>query len=135
MIEIIAAIARWFQLTANMTILGSCVFLAISGTADNKLIEPWVKRIERLFPWLGICIIIGLLAILAVTAAQVTGDATKAWQPEVWLGILKDTRMGHIWIGRASLAIILLGIVLYLRSKKESSGIILSVDSLRHYHL
>ncbi len=116
MIEIIAAIARWFQLTANMTILGSCVFLAISGTANGKLIEPWVKRVERLFPWLGICIIIGLLAMLAVSAAQATGDVTKAWQPEVWLGILKDTRMGHIWIWRVSLGLILLGIVFYLRS-------------------
>lgn len=126
MIEIIAAIARWFQLTANMTILGSCVFLAISGTANSKLMEPWVSRVERLFPWLVICIITGLLAILAVTAAQATGDVAKAWQPEVWLGILKDTRMGHIWIGRIVLVLLLLGVVLYLRSTVRASW---------HYHL
>lgn len=126
MIEIIAAIARWVQLTANMTILGSCVFLAISGTANSQLIEPWVRRVERLFPWLVICIITGLLAILAVTAAQATGDITKAWQPEVWLGILKDTRMGHIWIGRVVLVLLLLGVVLYLKSTVRASW---------HYHL
>lgn len=126
MIEIIAAIARWFQLTANMTILGSCVFLAISGTANSKILESWVSRVERLFPWLVILIITGLLAILAITAAQATGDVTKAWQPDVWLGILKDTRMGHIWIGRATLVLCLLGVVLYLRSTERKSW---------HYHL
>ena len=126
MIEIIAAIARWFQLTANMTILGSCVFLAISGTANSKILEPWVSRVERLFPWLVILIITGLLAILAVTVAQATGDVTKIWQPDVWVGFLKDTRMGHIWIGRVSLVLCLLGVVLYLRSTERKSW---------HYHL
>ncbi|MDP1557485.1 MAG: CopD family protein [Nitrosomonas sp.] len=116
MIEVIAAIARWFQLAANMTLLGSCVFLAIAGSSNNKLLRPWIGRVEQIFPWLVVSIVIGLLAILATSAAQATGDLAKALQPAVWLGIIEDTRMGHIWAGRVVLVFLLFAVVLYLRN-------------------
>ena len=74
MIEVVAAFARWVQLAANMTVLGSCVFLAITGSTQNALIKPWIDRIERLFPWLVICTLVGLLLILVTTAGQVSGS-------------------------------------------------------------
>jgi putative copper export protein/peroxiredoxin len=115
MIEVVAAFASWVQLAANMTVLGSCVFLAITGSTQSTLIKPWINRIERLFPWLVIFTLVGLLLILVTTAGQASGSLANALKLDVLLGVLKDTRMGHIWIGRTVLVFILLVVVFYLR--------------------
>ena len=120
MIETIAAIARWLQLAANMTVLGSCVFLFIAGNIQNTVNNTWVQRIERTFIWMSFIIISGLLAILATTAAQVSGNIANLWQPESWLTIVTDSRVGHIWAGRAGLVLLLLGVIVYLRKTVHS---------------
>lgn len=115
MIEVVAAFARWIQLAANMTVLGSCVFLAITVSTQNELIKPWIDRIERLFPWLVIGTLVGLLFILVTTAGQASGSFAGALKLDVLFGVIKDTRMGHIWIGRIVLVFILLAVIFYLR--------------------
>ncbi len=115
MIEVVATFARWIQLAANMTVLGSCVFLAIIGSTQNALIKSWIDRIERLFPWLVISTLVGLLFILVTTAGQASGSFAGALKLDVLFGVLKDTRMGHIWIGRIILVFILLAVIFYLR--------------------
>ena len=115
MIEVIAAIARWFQLAANLILLGSCVFLAITSTEKRVYIAAWVGKLERLFPWLAMSIPLGLVIILATTIVQITGNIGSLWQQEVWLGIVGDTRVGQIWIWRVVLAVLLLFVVIYLR--------------------
>lgn len=120
MIEVIAAIARWSQLVANLILLGSCVFLAITNTGKRVAIPVWVERLERLFPWLSIGILLGLVVILIATIVQVTGNINNLWQLETWLGILKDTRVGHIWIWRVALAVLLLSVVIYLRKTPKA---------------
>ena len=114
MIEVIAAIARWFQLAANLILLGSCVFLAITGTEKRAYSAVWVGRLERLFPWLAMSIPLGLVVILATTIVQITGNIDSLWQQEVWLGIVGDTQAGQIWIWRIALAVLLLFVVIYL---------------------
>lgn len=116
MIEVIVSMARWFQLASNLIILGSCVFLTIAGTDKRSLVASWAKKIERTFLWLVLIIISGLIVILATTAGQATGDIGNFWRPDVWLGIVQDTRMGHIWAVHAALAALLLCVVLYLRN-------------------
>lgn len=114
MIEVIAATARWVQLAANLILLGSCVFLAIAGTDKRIFSALWARKLERLLPWLALCIIAGLLVILATTISQTTGNISKLLQPDIWMGIVKDTRMGQIWIGREILAILLFCVVFYI---------------------
>ena len=113
MIDVIAAIARWFQLIANLILLGSCVFFAIASTRKRAYIEPWIEGLERTFPWLAISIPIGLVVILATTIVQVTGPGSNLWQPEVWLGIIKDTQAGQIWILRTVSSLLLVFVVIY----------------------
>ncbi len=120
MIEVVAAFARWFQLTANITVLGSCVFLAIIGNVRNSLTRPWIERIDRFFPWLVISTLVGLLLILVTTAGQASGSLINAVKPDVLLGVLQDTRMGHIWLGRVTLVFVLLAVVLYFRNKTRT---------------
>ena len=107
MVEVVATFARWGQLAANMVLLGSCVFLAISSSSQNIILRPWVDRVERMYPWLAIIVVIGLLLILVTTAAQVTGNITNAMQPDILLDIVKNTQVGHIWLTRISLALLL----------------------------
>ena len=111
MIEIIATLLRWLQLASNMILVGSCVFLAIAGSFHS----PWVTRLQRALPWLGLLLLLGLLGILATTTAQATGVSENAWRPDAWLALLQNTRMGHIWVGRALLALLVTGIALYIR--------------------
>jgi len=111
MIEVIATLLRWSQLASNMILVGSCVFLAIAGSFNT----PWVARMTRLLPWLAGILLLGLMGILVTTTAQATGVDENAWRPEAWLGLVQNTRMGHIWAGRTVCALIVLGVVLYIR--------------------
>lgn len=115
-VEVIATAARWFQLAANLIILGSCVFLAIAGTGKHAYSARWVERLERLFPKLAVSIVVGLLVILAATIAQVTGDINSLLQPSIWLDFIKNTRTGQIWVGHALVAVLLLFSIIYLRA-------------------
>lgn len=114
MIDVIAALARWVQLVANLALLGSCLFLIITSTAKRTYSEVWIRRLECLFPWLAVSIPISLLVILATTIVQVTGSANSLGKYEIWLELLGDTRVGQIWILRFSAAILLLLVILYL---------------------
>lgn len=111
MIEVIATLLRWLQLASNMILVGSCIFLAIAGSFHS----PWVTRLQRALPWLGLLLLAGLLGILATTTAQATGIDENAWRPDAWLALIQNTRMGHIWAGRATLGLLVAGIALYLR--------------------
>lgn len=114
MIDVIAATARWVQLAANLILLGSCVFLVIAGKDKRVLAEPWVGRLERLFPWLALLVIAGLLGILVTTVSLTVGNSSKLYQSDIWIGFITDTRMGQIWIGREVLAILLFCTVFYV---------------------
>ncbi|QOJ23630.1 MAG: CopD family protein [Gammaproteobacteria bacterium] len=120
MIDVIAAIARWFQLAANLTLLGSCIFLAIADTGKRAYLDPWIEKLERLFPWLAISIPMGLIVILTATITQATGNPDNLWQQDTWLGFINDTRVGQIWVWRISLATLLLFIVIYLRKSPRA---------------
>ncbi|HET7062230.1 MAG TPA: CopD family protein [Nitrosospira sp.] len=111
MIEVVATLFRWLQLASNMILVGACVFLAIAGSFHS----PWVGRLQRALPWLGLILLIGLLGILSTTTAQATGISENAWHPGAWLALMQNTRMGHIWVGRAACAAVVLVIACYLR--------------------
>lgn len=111
MIEVIATLLRWLQLASNMILVGSCVFLAIAGAFQS----PWVDRLKRALPWLGLLLLLGLLGILATTTAQATGVNENVWRPDAWLGLVQNTRMGHIWAARTLLALVVVGIAFYIR--------------------
>jgi len=120
MIEIIATFARWSQLTANLILFGSCVFLVIIGQQKAVFETPWVARLEKGFPWMAGGVLLGLLGILATTTTEATGIAANVWNPGAWLEFAQQTRVGYIWVGRALLAVMLLGIILYiLRFKRQ----------------
>lgn len=118
--DVIAAIARWLQLAANLILLGSCVFLAITNTGKRAYLDTWIEKLERLFPWLAVSIPIGLVVILTTTIIQATGSSANIWQQDVWLGFIKDTRVGQIWIWRISFALFLLLIAIYLRKSPKA---------------
>ncbi|MER0202341.1 MAG: cytochrome C [Nitrosomonas sp.] len=120
MVEVIAAIARWFQLAANMILLGSCIFLAIANTGKRVHLGAWIVRLERLFPWLAISIPIGLVVMLMTSLVQITGNVSNLWQQDVWLGFISDTRVGQIWSWRTSSALMLLLVIILLRKSPKT---------------
>ena len=115
MIEIISTFARWSQLTANLIVFGSCVFLAIISAQKSVFAADWVARLEKTFPWLTIIVIAGLLGILATTTSAATGISSDAWNFSAWLDIVQQTRIGHIWAARELLAVLLLIYMLIIR--------------------
>jgi len=115
MIEIIAAFARWSQLTANLILFGSCVFFAIIGSQRTVFETPWVIRLEKGFPWLAGVVLLGLIGILATTTSEATANLANFWSPAAWLKIVQQTQIGYIWAVRALLACVLLGVILLFR--------------------
>ena len=120
MIEVIAAPIRWLALASNMILIGGCVFLAIAGREKTVFDSPWFARLTRVLPWLAVTLLLGLLGLLAITTAQVTGTAESAWHPEAWLELLRKTRIGLIWKGRAALALLLFSVALYIRFSSKA---------------
>lgn len=112
MIEIIATFARWSQLTANLILFGSCVFLAIVGQQKAVFEASWVIRLEKGFPWVASVVLLGLLGILATTTSEATGIASNTWNPGAWLEFVQQTQVGHMWAARALLAVVLFGVIL-----------------------
>ncbi len=119
MIEILAVFARWLQLAANMFLIGSSVFLAIAAYNRATLSSPWVARLERALPWLAGTLVLGLLAVLAISSALATGITEHAWQPGAWYAFLTNTRTGHVWMWREGFAVFALGTALYIRSSSS----------------
>ncbi len=52
MIEFFSALARWLQLTANLVLFGSCVFLTLIWFGKKLPQLGWVRKLEQSFPWL-----------------------------------------------------------------------------------
>lgn len=120
MIEIIATFARWSQLTANLILFGSCIFLAIVGQQKAVFETSWANRLEKGFPWLASVVLLGLMTILATTTGEATGKVANTWSPSAWFEVVQQTRVGHLWAARALLAIILFGVILYVRRLSRS---------------
>jgi len=115
MIEVIGALFRWLQLASNMILIGGCVFLAIAVRTKTAFDTPWFARLNRALPWLSVTLLLGLVGLLATTTAQATGVAENALRPGTWLELLQKTRIGLIWTVRAALALVVLGVALYVR--------------------
>ncbi|MBN9127669.1 MAG: CopD family protein, partial [Nitrosospira sp.] len=78
-------------------------------------------RLERALPWLCLLLLVGLLGILATTTGQATGNPDKAWDPQAWLALMQNTRMGHIWMARAACAVLVMAIALYIRYARHAT--------------
>jgi putative copper resistance protein D len=102
MIEVIAALIRWLALASNMILIGGCVFLAIAGRERVAFDNPWFARLKRTLPWFAITLLLGLLGLLAITTAQVTGNVESAWNPGAWLELLLAAALYTRFSSRAS---------------------------------
>ncbi|MCO6434935.1 CopD family protein [Nitrosomonas nitrosa] len=115
MIEFIAAFSRWSQLTANLILFGSCVFLALVARPQVRSGGAWAIRLEKIFPWLAGLILLGLVGILATTTGDATGVIANTWRPAAWSELVQQTRVGLMWTAWASLAFMLFCVMLYFR--------------------
>ncbi|PSJ17900.1 CopD family protein [Nitrosomonas supralitoralis] len=119
MIETFAALARWSQLTANLILFGSCVFLVIIGQQKTLVEATWIARLEKCFPWMAGVVLLGLIGILSTTTGEATGVAANVWNPSAWMEIVLKTQIGYIWVARTLLASVLLIFILYFRRGKR----------------
>ncbi|WHZ26147.1 MAG: Copper resistance protein CopD / Cytochrome c family protein [Nitrospira sp.] len=115
MIEAAGALFRCLQLASSMLLVGGCVFLAIAEQKYSASRYTWPARLKQFFPWLAVTLLLGLFGLLATTTAQATGAPENSWNPQAWLDFLQKTRIGLIWILRASSALAVLVMVLYVR--------------------
>jgi putative copper resistance protein D len=120
MLEIIAYFARWSQVTANLILFGSSFFLVIAGSRKVLSEAPWIPRVERMFPWLALLVLLGLTGLLATTTGSATGDEANAWTPKAWLQFIHNTQVGVIAFIRILLAVLLFAVVVYTLLKPRS---------------
>lgn len=115
MIEVAGALFRGLQLTSSMLLIGGCVFLAIAERTSTAAGQLWPVRLKTTFPWLAVALLLGLVGLLATTTAQATGVPENAWRLQAWLDFLEKTRIGSIWMLRATSALAVLGLAVYVR--------------------
>lgn len=117
--EIVAILARWSQLVANLVLLGSCLYLAIAGTRRELFGNAWVIRLEKLFPVLTAIVLVGLIGVLATTTGKATGIESNTWKPGAWIEVVRHTNMGHMWALRAVSALFLMAVAVFICLKRE----------------
>lgn len=117
--EIVAILARWSQLVANLILLGSCLYLAVAGGRRELFSNAWVVRLERLFPTLAAIVLFGLIGVLATTTGKATGIESNTWKPGAWIEIVQHTSMGHMWALRAISALFLMAVAVFIYLKRE----------------
>lgn len=122
MLEIIAYFARWSQVTANLILFGSSFFLVIAGSRKVLSEAPWIPRVEKMFPWLALLVLLGLTGLLATTTGSATGDEANVWAPKAWLQFIHNTQVGVIAFIRILLAVLLFAVVVYTLLKPRSRG-------------
>ena len=117
--EIIAILARWSQLVANLVLLGSCLYLAVAGARRELFGNAWVIRLEKLFPVLTAIVLVGLIGVLATTTGKATGIESNTWKLDAWIEIVRHTNMGHMWAFRAISALFLMAVAVFIYVKRE----------------
>ncbi|HSA87906.1 MAG TPA: CopD family protein [Nitrospira sp.] len=140
MIEAVAALFRCLQLASNMLLIGGCVFLAIAEQRRVTSGQTWPTRLNNVFLWLAFLLLVGLFGHLATTTAQATGVTENAWNPQAWWDFVQKTRIGFIWTLRATGALAVLAIVLFIRRRPpapwpyvlcaSTAGVTLALGSL-----
>jgi len=81
-----------------------------------------MMRLEKIFPWLAGIIVAGLIGILATTTSDATGDVTNAWNPAVWMEVVQQTQIGHIWAARMLFAVLMFYAVVKMQSSSRTRG-------------
>lgn len=81
-----------------------------------------MMRLEKIFPWLAGIIVAGLIGILATTTSDATGDVTNAWNPAVWMEVVQQTQIGHIWSARMLFAVLMFYAVVKMQSSSRTRG-------------
>lgn len=122
MLEIISSFSRWSQLSANLILFGCSFFLVLVGSQKVLSEASWVARVEKMFPWLAILMLFGLVGILATTTGSATGDEANAWSLKAWLQFIHNAQVGKIALIRILLTLFLLGVVAYTLLKPRSRG-------------
>lgn len=79
-----------------------------------------MMRLEKIFPWLAGIIVAGLIGILATTTSDATGDVTNAWNPAVWMEVVQQTQIGHIWAARMLFAVLMFYAVVKMQSSSRT---------------
>lgn len=114
MIDLFGMLVRWLEISANMVLLGSPLFFVFAGFRRDSSKNEWLIRLERLLPWLAGVFPLALIGVLAVAAAQITGEAQNFMRPSVWLGLIENLELGKVWLAREILAVLLFAVTLYV---------------------
>ncbi|MBI5862370.1 MAG: CopD family protein [Rhodocyclales bacterium] len=114
MIDFFGVAARWLELAANMVLVGSPLFLFLARYDRTVFRNPWLTRLEGALPWLAVLLPVALVASLAASTAQITGDPGTFWQPGAWLDLIRNLQLGKVWLIRELMAVVLLGLTLYV---------------------
>lgn len=108
------ALARWLEVASNMVLVGSPLFLYLARYDRSSSRNPWLARVDRMLPWLAGFFPVASIVVLASVTAQITGDPTTFWQPQSWLGLIRNVQLGKVWLVRECMAVALLGLSIYV---------------------
>ena len=115
LIKTFSVLFHWFQLTANLILLGSFVFLAMVDQRKPLSSAYWTVKLEKSFPWLVMVMLVSMLGILSTTTGEATGIVSNVWSPGAWLKLVMQTWVGHIWLVVLMLVFLLMGTILSIQ--------------------
>lgn len=110
MIETGLAVARWLQFGAAVILFGVPVFALYGLNAEARAFEQgWLKRVLIGASVIGI---LAALMMLCAEAAEMSGEATQAFDPATIWSVASGTSFGAIWALRLVLVCAMLVLVL-----------------------
>ena len=100
MIEVLAVGARALGVLATAHLIGTSLFLGLAGNASA--LTDWNRRLRLTLLPASALLVLALCAALFAQAANVSGSFTSA--PELIRSLAQKTAYGRIWMGRTTLA-------------------------------
>lgn len=116
----IGVVLRWLHLLGALSLPGLLLVDWLSRDAPPAIGAWRARLLTRCALFAVLLFIASGLLLLAYQATVVTGRLAAAFELEVWLGVLRDTRFGAVWSWRMLLVLLLAALIL-ARTRLEAA--------------
>ena len=114
-------VSRFVHYVAVLALFGASLFplYAYAGHPDDAARRQLVQWLRPVLATAAALALVSGLGWFAFTSAGMSGALSGAWDPQVLMTVLQATDFGPLWLGRLTLAALVLLMVLLSRSSER----------------
>lgn len=120
--EELGVAGRALGVLASAHLIGTAGFMLLAGAPAHAVLRAWATRWSRSLLPAAAALVLALVAILLVQAAQIIGAQSPAavFDIDLLRGLVGDTRYGHVWQLRVLMAGVMLALLSVVRPGRSA---------------